>query len=344
MGDTVAVDDYGIWISPLFPSHGYLVVGTVSACVSLALFWVGYGVSVVGGFPYLTKLGGYLGAFTVFCMLSVLGVADGVYVDVWRDVRHAFDVDDETYWSVVCPRLEQVHDVRRILVYAAAIGIPYFYIVAVGYIRSAPLNEAAVELFYGGQLSYPRGIPTVVLLYLFGSVNALLLGTIVSGFVNHLTLVREVSALPFRNVYTAGADLEPVAGFTIASATVWFAGVSLIVLWILNGISETIGTAIMGMLVFAGLVFFLAPQLLLHDALADAKREELVKLRSEYMEMHELVRAGSSDPVGPRLEITDRRLEHAKSIDTWVYNLTSLSKLAAAAVIPWLTLLQQLFL
>lgn len=60
----------------------------------------------------------------------------------------------------------------------------------------------------------------------------MLIATIINGFIEHVWLVRQGSDLPFQDIYTAVTELVPVAWFSIASATVWFADISLIILWI----------------------------------------------------------------------------------------------------------------
>lgn len=345
MGETIDTADYGVWFSPLLPSGDHVSVLLVSAGIGLVLFCLGYLIAAAGGVSYLGEPGGYLGSIAAVFMLGALGVADGIYVDVWNEVRGTFAVDDEAYRAVVSPVLARVYDGRRVLGYAAILGVPYLYIVAVSHlpVPSAPLHGTGVRVFFGGELPYPVGVPSVVLLSLFGVVNALLVATIVNGLVNHLALVGEVSALPFRNVYASASELEPVAGFTVASATAWFAGTTLVVLWARTSIGGTTGTVLVVVLVATGAVFFAAPQLMLHDALSEAKREETVSIQAEYDEIHELIRTDADPPtdLSMRLEVADRRLENARSISTWVYNLSSVGKLAVASIIPWSTLVQQ---
>lgn len=344
MSDPFEVEDYGGWFSPLFPSHGYGWIVLVSFLVSGTVFALGYAIAAVGGLTY-PAANVYLGTFVVFAMLAALGIADGTYVDVWNDVRDAFDVDDETYAAVVDDGLARIHDDRRILAIAALLALPYFYVVTVSYLQLPwPLSDLAVEYFFGGTLNFAPGLPSAALICLFGAVSALLVATILNGFLSHLVLVGEVADLPFRNVHTAASELEPLAGYTVASATAWFAAVSLIVLWMQTSLGQLVGTTMIAVLAVAGLVFFAAPQLILHDALADAKRAEIAAIREEYAELHRLVAAEEDPPedLSLRLEVTDRRLENAQAISTWVYDLTSVGKLVAAAVIPWLTIVQDI--
>lgn len=332
------------WFSVLFPAHDYGTVGVVSAGVSLGVFIVGYAIAAVGGLPYLTLPESYLQAFAVFWMLFWLGVADDTYVEVWNEVRPAFDVDDETYRSVVRPPLERIHHGRSILVFWAVIALPYFALISLVYLPWSPVRPVLIDIFLGGTTDYGPSVLAAVMFYLFGGIDALLLGTIVNGFAQHLRLVGEVSDLPFRDVHGTASALEPIASFTIASSTVWFLGVTFVLLWMHVGISGSFGLGIIALLIFAGAVFFLAPQLLLHDALVDAKRDLVVEIQREYRALHRQTRGGDvSEDVSLQLQLTDRRLANAKSIRTWVYNFTSVGKLVAASVVPWLTLLQELW-
>lgn len=342
--DIVESTEFVGWFSFLFPAHDYATVGAVSAGAGVGIFLVGYVITAVGGLPYLDLPESYLQAFAVFWMLSWLGVADDSYVEVWNRVRPAFDVDDETYDSVVRPTLEAIHHGRSILVFWAVIAIPYFVLISLAYLPEAPMQDRIIDVFLGGSSDYDPSVLAAFMFYLFGAVDALLLATIVNGFVKHLELVRDVSELPFQDIHASASALEPIASFTVASSTVWFLGVTFILVWMHVGISGSFGLGIVALLVFAGSVFFLAPQLLLHDALMDAKRALLVEIRREYRDLlRDLEREStSSEAVSLRLKLVDRRLENAKAIRTWVYNFTSIGKLAVASVIPWLTLLQEL--
>jgi hypothetical protein len=320
-------------------------VALVSAVVALGLFLFGYVLALVGDLAYLSAPESYLGPIAVFWTLTWLGLADDVYVGVWNDVRPAFAVDDGAYRAVVRPRLERIYDRRRVLGYATVLGTPYALLVAAIYLPGSPFRGAAVDIFLANEPSpHPPRLLRVLLFYLFGAANAVLIAAVVNGFVTHLALVRAVAGLPFRNAHTGAAELKPVARFSIASATVWFAGVTLVVIWVEAGLSGTVGVATIAVLVFLGVVFFLAPQLLLHDALLDAKRDVVAGIRAEYDEMAGQARGHgrASDDRSFRLEVTDRRLEGAQSIRTWVYDLPSVGALVVSSAIPWLTLVRDL--
>lgn len=341
-GETIDGSRYGGWFSELFPSRGYLRAGLVSAGAGLGLFWYGYAVAVIGDLEYLTEIDGYLASFAVFWTLAWLGLADETYVDVWNDVRSAFDVDDGTYRTVVEPGLDRIYDGRRVLVYAAVFGIPWLLITAAIYVPGSPYRDFVAELVFEEDPFEPTYLWLAVF-YPYIAVLALSFGAVLNGFVNHLGLVNEVSGLPFRDVRRAASELESLGGFTIASGAAWFVGATFFVLWQQANLDGTVAVGALAVFVFVGVVFFLAPQLVLHDALADAKRDVLAGIRAEYEEMNDLVRSSEPPENLPlRLEVTDRRLEGAEAIDTWVYDLSSVGKLVAASVIPWLALVQEL--
>lgn len=109
-----------------------------------------------------------------------------------------------------------------------------------------------------------------------------------------------------------------------------------------SSLSVTIRTTMIAFLVVTGVVFFASPQPILHEALVEAKQRTLLYIRREYTEMHRRIR--EAEPTGTpslELELIDRRLQNAEAINTWVNNVTSIDKLVAALVIPWLTLFQE---
>lgn len=346
MGELLDADEYGSWFSYLFFSHNYVWIVVVSTLVSLGLFGLGYLVAVVGNVRYLTRPEPYIGGLGVFWVLVWLGWADSVYVDVWNEVRSAFAIDDETYYDVVRPRLERIHDERRIFTLAVVITVPFYLLVTVMFIEGMPYHRTLVELFTtrdGRVQTHGSQILRTVDWYLLVTVGGVLIATVVNGFANHLALVNEVSELPFRNIHTSSSALEPVAGFTVTSATAWFVGVTPLALWILTGVDRIVLTVLIVLVVVVGVVYFLAPQLILHDALAEAKQVELAEIRAEYEEIQELTRRDTvpSENLSLRLEVTDRRLENAESISTWVYDLSSIGMLVASSATPVLTFVQE---
>ena len=347
MEETLDGDAYVGWFSYLSPSSGYAPLVLVSAAASVGVFALGYVVARIGNVAYLSEPLPYAGAFGIFWTFVWLGWADEVYVGVWNDARAAFAVDDETYRDVVRPRLERILDARRILAYWTVLAIPYFVIAGALYLPGLPLHDPVREVLLRAGFSphlHGNRVIRVIVVYLFGAVSVLVFVTVINGFANHLLLVGEVSELPFRDVHTAASELEPIAGFTMASATAWFAGVSVIVLLMEAGLGSDIGLTVIAILVLAGVVFFLAPQVVLHSALTDAKREVLVGIRKEYEEMQMSIRRGTEplEDLPLRLDVTDRRLESAKSIRTWAYDVSSAGTLVASSVIPWLTLVEKM--
>jgi hypothetical protein len=177
---------------------------------------------------------------------------------------------------------------------------------------------------------------------LFGAVLIPALVTSVRGFVQHVRMLRTVAELPFRNVYTAAQQLEPLVRFSMIPATAWFVGVSLVVLWTRAGISNSATVLLIATLVFIGLLHIVTPLLVLHDALKDAKEELLQEIRAELADIHREVHdEGSSlDRLSLWLDVVDRRRQRAKAVSTWVYDLPSLRRFIIASVIPLVTLVQ----
>lgn len=343
MGDTLDNDAYIGWFSYLFPRSGYTPLVLVSAVVTTGIFTLGYVIAWIGEVDYLSVPLLYIGAFGIFWTLAWLGWADQVYVGVWNEARPAFAVDDETYYDVVHPHLEKIYDPRRILAYWTVLVIPSFVIAAGLWIPDLPFHGTVEEIFLQpGYFAHTHGnqILRLVVVYLFVVVGMLLFATVINGFENHLSLIREVSDLQFRDIHTAASELEPIARFTMASATAWFAGVSVFVLLISTGLDPGIGLPAITILVLAGVIFFVAPQMVLHSALLDAKREVLADIRKKYGAIQKRAQQNTDTPDGLslRLDVTDRRLESAKSIRTWVYDISSMGKLVAASVIPWLNI------
>lgn len=344
MGDTLDNDAYVGWFSYLFPRSGSTPLVLVSAGVTAGIFALGYVIAWIGAVDYVSVPLWYIGAFGIFWTLLWLGWADQVYVGVWNDARPAFGVDDETYNDVVRPQLEQIYNTRRILGYWTVLVIPSFVIAAGLWIPDVPFHGTIEDLFLqSGYSAHTHGnqLLRLVVVYLFVVVGVLLFATIINGFENHLSLIREASALQFRDIHTAASELAPVARFTMASATAWFVGISVVVLLISTGLDRAIGLPVIAILVLAGVLFFVAPQMILHAALLDAKRELLAELRKEYEAIQKRAQrdTDSPDALSLRLDVTDRQLESAKSIRTWAYDISSVGKLVAASIIPWFNII-----
>jgi hypothetical protein len=270
---------------------------------------------------------------------------DSVLVDVWNQVRPAFGVDDEAFRALVGSQLAHFYGDRVTLGYSVALLVPYIGLVSLFYLPAfdgvdvvGMIVRPEVRAQLGGY-----SLARLANFVLFGLVLMPALVTSVRGFVNHVILLREVTQLPFQNVHTAARRLEPLVKFSMTPATAWFAGISLVLLWIRAGISGFLGLFLVATLVFIGALHILAPLLILHDALQKARQELLADIRHDYEEIRRSVRAGEESPdrLSLWLEVTDRRHQNAKSISTWVYDVPSLSRFLAASIIPWLTLLEQ---
>jgi hypothetical protein len=338
-------DAYTTWVGRLLPSQRRLVLVLVPALLAGSVFALGYGVSRLGSDRYLVELYPYVGGGGVFWTVLWLGWVDSVLVDAWNRVRPAFDVDDDTFRRRVGSGLARFCDDRVTLGYSVALLLPYVALVALFYLPAfggvdvvGMVVQPEVRARLGGY-----SLARVANYVLFGLVLVPALVTSVRGFLNHVALLREVRRMPFRNAHTAARQLEPLAKFSMTPATAWFAGISLVLLWMRAGVRDSLALLLVATLVLVGVLHIAAPLLLLHDALQRARQELLTEIRHEYEEIRRSVRAGDEPPdrLSLWLEVTDRRRRNANSVSTWVYDVPSLSRLAAASVIPWLTLVEQ---
>jgi hypothetical protein len=342
MADELNNSEYESWFSHLFPSHGYRPLVLVSAAVTLGIFVLCSGIVMLDPSYSLSWPTVYLSMVGIFGALVWLGWVDGVYVDVWSEVRPVFAVDDETYRAVVHPGLERIYDERRVLAYWVAVTVPSLLVASVLFLPGLPtgLQEPVRTLFVSGTGLSPS-LTQTVLVYLFAPIELLLLVTAFHVLSNHVTLVREASELPFRDLHTSALGLEPMVGFGMASATAWLGGASVVALWArIVGYDPLLEQGTVLLLALVGVVAFFAPFLVLHLELRHAKRRKLAEIRNEYDETRELMERDPepSENLSFRLEVTDRRLESAKSIHTWPYNAASVWRLVTASVIPVLTL------
>lgn len=335
---------YTNWIHYVFPSSKRVVLVVVPALLAGVVFTLGYGIARLGSERYLVELYPYVGSGGIFWILLWLGWVDSVLVDVWNQVRPAFGVDDETFRALVGSRLADFYDDRVTLGYSVAVLVPYIALVALFYLPAfagvdivGAIVQPEVRTRLGGY-----SLARLANYVLFGLVLVPALVTSVRGFVNHVILLREVTQMPFQNAHTAARQLEPLVKFSMTPATAWFAGISLVLLWMRAGIRGFVALLLVATLVFIGVLHIMAPLLILHDALQKARQELLAEIRADYEEIRRSVRAGDESPdrLSLWLEVTDRRHQNAKSISTWVYDVPSLSRFVAASVIPWLTLVE----
>lgn len=340
-------DAYANWISHLFPSSDYRTLGLVSLLVALGVFTLGYGIAWLGTDPYLSKLYPYVGAGATFWVLLWLGWVDSVLVDVWNRVAAAFDVDSATYRDVIGGRLAVFYDDTVTLGYSVVLLVPYLLFVMLLFFFPSALGGDLADVIFRSSYQSRLGDYSLARLAnytLFAAVLVPALVTSVRGFVQHLRMLRKVAELPFRNVYTASRQLEPLVRFSMIPATAWFVGVSLVVFWTRAGISNSAAVLLITTLVFIGLLHVVAPLLVLHDALKDAKEDLLLEIRAELADIQRELHNGDSslDRLSLWLDVVDRRRQRAKAVSTWVYDLPSLRRFMIASVIPFVTLVRDI--
>lgn len=339
-------DAYGNWISHLFPSSDYPTLGLVSLLVALGVFALGYGIARLGTDPYLGKLYPYVGAGATFWVLLWLGWVDSVLIDVWNRVATAFDVDGATYRDVVGGRLAAFYDDSVTLGYSVALLVPYLVLmILLFFLPSVPGSGLAEVVFRPGFQARlgDYSLARLANYTLFAAVLIPALVTSVRGFVQHVLMLRSVAELPFRDVYAAARQLEPLVRFSTAPGTAWFIGVSLVVLWMQAGVSGSVAVALVTALVLIGLLHIAMPLLLLHDALKEAKAELLLEIRAELADIHREIHDEDSslDRLSLWLDVVDRRRQRAEAVSTWAYHLPSLRRFMVASVIPFVTLVDK---
>lgn len=237
-------------------------------------------------------------------------------------------------------RLAAFADDRITLGYSTVLILLYVVVLLL-FFCSPPLGGSVLNTIIQPDIRAQLGgysLARLVNYSLFGVVLIPALVTSVRGFVIHIAMLRDVAALPFRNIHTSAQQLEPLVRFSMTAGTAWFAGISLVLLWFRSGIRGYIAV-----LVLIGVLHIVTPLWILHDALQREQQDLLQEIRADYNEIRHLIREADETPdeLSLWLEVTDRRLESAKSISTWVYDVPSLSRLLAASVIPWLTLIER---
>jgi hypothetical protein len=274
--------------------------------------------------PFFTDPGVLLSALGLVFTLVLLGQWGTRYVELWADVRAAFDVPDERYDATVRPSLRALYGRDH---------VPFLLFVGV---------QVGVYRLFPGAL--PAGYLHVGFLHFF-AVAALYC------VYRHVLTVRRVTDLDLADVARARPILSEVADFGFVVGGNWFLALASLLVYVrlfllisgwkgaLSAVTVVdIGTfyALVGMfLVAVGLLVFVVPVLLLHEALAAAKRERLRHIEAEYETLFEDWNGGDleGDP-SAGLEIIEKRRRNAEALSTWPYRLASLGQLVLGSLVP----------
>lgn len=312
---------YPGWLPRAFPESSQSRIALRAVFASVAILGAEYLIEVVWlDLPYwhrwdsfLADPGVQLSALGLVFTLVLLGQWGARYAELWAAVRPTFDVTDERYDAVVGRNLEALYGRDH---------VPFLLFVAV---------QAVVYGLFRSEL--PAGYLHVGFLHFF-AVTALYC------FYLHTVTIRRVIELDLVDVASARPTLSRVADFGVVVGLNWFAALSLLVAYVgfFVGLERGIGLfyalAVL-VLVAVGLLIFVAPVVVLHDALAAAKQERLRRIDAEYEALFRDWREGELDgDVDAGLDLLEKRRRNAESVSTWPYRLTSIGELLLASLVP----------
>ena len=318
------------WLLRVFPNASQSSIFIRAVIASFVILLVEFLVEVIlldlpyWGRPesFVRDPGVTLGALGLIFGFVLLGQWGERYIELWKTVRPAFDVEDTKYSAVVQENLDRLYGRDY---------VPFLLFVVV---------QISVYGFFGHEL--PAGYLHVGFLHFLG-VTALY------GFYRHTVTIRSVTAMDLTDLSRARPILSEVADFSVAVSLNWFGALAVLSIYIgyFMGLDREIGLFYAILVVFfvaIGLLVFAIPVVLLHEALVDAKHKRLRELHQDYDTLFEEWRTDSleGDPsVG--LEILETRRRNLETISTWPYQLVSVSKLALGSVVPPLISVVQTF-
>jgi hypothetical protein len=321
------------WLLRAFPSSSQTNVVLRAAVLTAAILGVEYLVEVVwldldywGRWGFLADPGVPLSALGLVFTLVLLGQWGERYVELWTEVRPAFDVTGERYDVVVGRNLRALYGRDY---------VPFLLFVGV---------QVGVYRLFPGAL--PAGYLHVGFLHFF-AVTALYC------LYRHVVTVARVTNLGVVDVARARPTLSEVADFGVVVGLTWFAALAPLLVYVgffllpgvpgldrvsLAELTLDIGSfyALVGLsLVAVGLLAFLVPVVLLHGALATEKHDRLRIIEDDYDALFAAWREEDleRDPsVG--LDILEKRRRNARERSTWPYRLASVGQLALGSVVP----------
>ncbi|MEF8876049.1 MAG: hypothetical protein V5A60_04970 [Haloarculaceae archaeon] len=273
--------------------------------------------------PFFTDPGVPLSALGLLFTLVLLGQWGARYPALWAEVRPAFDVPDPRYDAVVRECLGALYGRDH---------VPFllFAVVQVGVYALFPA-------------ALPAGYLHVGFLHFF-AVTALYCGY------RHVATIQRVTDLDLVGVSRARPTLSAVADFGVIVVLNWFAALALLLVYVgfflrpglasgpLDALMVDVGSfyALAGLaLVAVGVLLFVVPVVLLHEALAAAKRDRLHAIETEYETLFEAWREDDLDgdpSVG--LDLLEKRRRNAEARSTWPYRLVSVGQVLLGSVVP----------
>lgn len=262
--------------------------------------------------PYFTSPDILLSAFGLAFALVLVGQWGARYVELWEEVRPAFDVPDEQYDTVVRRSLEDMYGRDHVL-------FLLFAVVQIG-----------VYTLFGSEL--PAGFFHVGFFHFFAV-------TTLYAFYRYTDAIGRVTDLDLVGLVEARSTLLEIADFSVAVCLSLFAALAALVVWIgffleLNRAVDLFYASVVLFFVGVGLLAFIIPVMLLHEALAEAKRERLNSIYDDYDSLFRTWKEGDLDgDPSVALDILETRRQNTEALSTWPYRLVSVGKLALGSVV-----------
>ena len=338
---------YPGWLLRVFPEPNQSRIVLRAIAISALILGAEYLVEVVWlDLPYwqqwefLAEPGVQLSALGLVFTLVLLGQWGARYVELWDEVRPAFETPAEDEAGERDERDERRGNAEG--EYDAVVGRNLLALYGrdhVPFLLFAGVQAVVYGLF---RSELPAGFLHVGFLHFF-AVAALYC------FYRHVVTIREVTELDLVDVAGARPVLSEVADFGVVVGLNWFAALSLLVAYVgfFVGLERGIGlfyALAVFVLVAVGLLIFVVPLVLLHEALAAAKHERLRRIGDDYEDLYEAWRENEveGDPsVG--LDILEKRRRNVEALSTWPYRLASLGQLALGSLVPTLLSVVQTF-
>lgn len=309
------------WLLRIFPGSSQLSILLRAVTASVGILLLEFLVEVLLlDLPYwkspeafMSDPGVILGALGLVFGFILLGQWGERYIELWKIVRPAFDVENEEYRAAVRRNLDNLYGRDH---------IPFLMFVVV---------QVGVYGVYGHEL--PAGYLHVGFLHFLG-VTALY------SFYRHTVTIRSVMEMPLTDISRARSILAEIADYSVAVCLNWFGALAAVSIYIgfFMGLNRNIGVfyaILIAFFVAIGLLVFAIPVVLIHEALVEAKSQRLRELRQEYDTLFDEWQTDTlaGDPsVG--LEILETRRRNVETLSTWPYKLASVGKIAVGSVVP----------
>lgn len=337
---------YGIWLDRLFGDEVSRGMVVRALGFSIGLFGIGLVFSSLGGstpmagaIAYLAAPTGYL--LSILVLLTSVGYVWGSrkFISLWGEIRDAFAVDQQTYTEVVESGLDKMFNDR-------AIAFEFVVIFVVGWL----LFREFPTIPFGYYLHFVTPGYLWVLNNITGAIGLLYVVTGIHLATTSLRLLYRVTELPLERPQIAVSELQEFGDFAVIVTTIWFLLVLLFATgWRqfftggLEGYNELYITGALVLLVLVGIALFLVPQVAIHSALVERKRERFLELDEELDLLKSSLLAGdrNHEEVSTALDLHNRQYRRAENTRTWLYDFRGLLQVVGSGITAVLSILLQ---